>query len=224
VVLGDALPHASAEKRAFLKNPCTEALTSLTRLGSTIVARLEGDAVKLEAQQLRLARVLLVGVLALLAAPAVAQAAGPERAPAKGPSRLGPEPAPSAAPAPPPSVTTTSTSASSSNVTTATQSRTVVASTTPARVQQRPPTNLQPRPQAHRPPPEPRATHAVKSAVRTIAHRVEKPAAGIALGAVPTGTSESNRLLFLGGLALLFLVLGDAAFLAISARAIREDG
>ncbi len=63
----------------------------------------------------------------------------------------------------------------------------------------------------------------MKAAVRTIAHGIERPGAGIALAAVPTGTSDSNRLLFLGGLALLFLVLGDAAFLAISARVIREE-
>jgi len=178
--------------------------------------------VKLEAQRLRLARVLLVAVLALLSAPAVAHAAGPERAPANGPSRLGPEPAPVAAPAPPPSVGSISTSASTSHVTATTPSRPFVATITPAPAQQRPTTRAKPR--AEQPPPKPKATHAVKAAVRTIAHGIERPAAGIALGAVPTATSDSNRLLFLGGLALLVLVLGDAAFLAISARAIREDG
>jgi hypothetical protein len=178
--------------------------------------------VKLEAQRLRLAGVLLVAVLALLSAPAVAQAAGPERAPANGPSRLGPEPAPTAAQAPPPSITSRSTSASTPHVTATTPSRPVVATTTPAPTQQRPTTSAKPR--ADQPPPKPKPTHAVKAAVRTIAHRIEKPAAGIALGAVPATTSDSNRLLFLGGLALLVLVLGDAAFLAISARAIREDG
>ena len=177
---------------------------------------------KLEAQRLRLARVLLVGLLALLTAPAVAQAAGPERAPTNGPSRLGPEPAPTAAPAPPPTVTSTSTSASTSHVTTTTPARQVVTTSTPTSSQQRPTST--PKPRAHKPPPEPKATHAVKAAAKTIAHRIEKPAAGIALVAVPTTTSDSNRLLFFGGLALLFLVLGDAAFLAISARAIREDG
>lgn len=176
---------------------------------------------KIEAQRLRLARVLLVGLLALLSAPAAAQAAGPERAPTNGPSRLGPEPAPAATPPPPPSVTTASASASTSHVTTTTPSRQVVATTTPASTQPRATTS--PKRRAHQPPPEPKATHAVKAAVRTIAHRIEKPAAGIALVAVPTTTSDSNRLLFFGGLALLFLVLGDAAFLAISARAIRED-
>jgi hypothetical protein len=75
----------------------------------------------------------------------------------------------------------------------------------------------------HHAPPKPKATHAVKAAVRSIAHRIERPGAGIALAAVPAGASDSNRLLFLGGLALLVLVLGDAAFLAISARAIQDE-
>jgi hypothetical protein len=43
------------------------------------------------------------------------------------------------------------------------------------------------------------------------------------LAAGPAGSSDSNRLLFIGGLALLVLVLGDAAFLAVSARVIREQ-
>jgi len=80
-----------------------------------------------------------------------------------------------------------------------------------------------PKPQAHRPPPRPKVTHEVKTAATRLAHRIERPAAGLALAAAPTGTSDSNRLLFLGGLALLFLVLGDAAFLAMSARAIRDE-
>ena len=62
----------------------------------------------------------------------------------------------------------------------------------------------------------------MKTAVRALAHTI-RPAAGLALVAAPAGTTESNRLLFLGGLALLFLVLGDAAFLAMSARAIRDQ-
>ena len=180
---------------------------------------------KLEAQRLRLARVLLVALLALLSAPTVAQAAGPERPPVKAPSKLGPEPAPAAqtAPAPPPSVTSTSTSAPTTQVTTTTPSRPVLATTASAPPQQRAATSARPKQQAHRPPPGPKATHAVKAAVRTIAHRIERPAAGLALVAAPTGSSDSNRLLFLGGLALLFLVLGDAAFLAMSARAIRDE-
>ncbi len=63
----------------------------------------------------------------------------------------------------------------------------------------------------------------MKTAVRSLAHTIQRPATSIALVASPAGTSESNRLLFFGGLALLFLVLSDAAFLAVSARAIREQ-
>jgi hypothetical protein len=44
----------------------------------------------------------------------------------------------------------------------------------------------------------------------------------VTLSAAPGDSSSSNHLLFLGGLALLVLVLGDAAFLAISARVLRE--
>jgi hypothetical protein len=62
----------------------------------------------------------------------------------------------------------------------------------------------------------------VKTAARALAHTI-RPATRLALVAAPTGTNESNRLLFLGGLALLVLVLGDAAFLAMSARVIREQ-
>ena len=176
-----------------------------------------------EAQRLRIARGLLVAVLVslgLAAAPATVRAAGPERPPVKAPSRLGPEPAPVARTTAPstPSTTTTSTTTS---VTPATTSRPVIASTTSAPPQQRPATSARPKPHA-RPPAPPRATHRVKTAVRALAHTI-RPATGLALVAAPAGTSESNRLLFLGGLALLFLVLGVAAFLAMSTRAIRDQ-
>ena len=176
-----------------------------------------------EAQRLRLTRGLLVAVLVslgLAAAPATVRAAGPERPPVKAPSRLGPEPAPVVR-ATAPSTASTS-AATTTSVTPATTSRPVVVSTTSAPPQQRPATSARPKPHA-RPPAPPRATHRVKTAVRALAHTI-RPATGLALVAAPTGTSESNRLLFLGGLALLFLVLGDAAFLTMSARAIRDQG
>jgi hypothetical protein len=176
-----------------------------------------------EAQRLRLIRVLLVGVLVslgLAAAPAAARAAGPERPPVKAPSTLGPEPAPVARGTAPSSASTATTS-TATPVTTATTSHPVIASTTSAPPQQRPATSARPKPHA-RPPAPPRATHRVKTAVRALAHTI-RPATGLALVAAPTGTSESNRLLFLGGLALLVLVLGDAAFLAMSARVIRDQ-
>ena len=62
----------------------------------------------------------------------------------------------------------------------------------------------------------------MKAAVRALAPTL-RPATGLALVAAPAGPSGSNRLLFLGGLALLVLVLGDAAFLAMSARVIRDQ-
>ena len=183
-----------------------------------------------EAQRLRFARVLLVAALGALGATgaAAAQGSGPERPPVKAPARIGPEPAPvarSTAPSTPTSSSTTSTSStpsSSTQFTPPTTSRLVVDTTTSAPPQQRPATSARPKPHA-RPPAPPRATHRVKSAARTIAHTIQRPATHIARAAIPAGTSDSNRLLFLGGLALLFLVLGDAAFLAVSARVIREE-
>ena len=175
-----------------------------------------------DAQRLRLTRVLLVAVLVslgLAAAPAAVRAAGPERPPVKAPSRLGPEPAPVARTTAP--STSTATTSTATSVPPATTSHPVIASTTSAPPQQRPATSARPKPHA-RPPAPPRATHRVKTAVRALAHTI-RPATGLALVAAPTGTSESNRLLFLGGLALLFLVLGDAAFLAMSARVIRDQ-
>jgi hypothetical protein len=63
-----------------------------------------------------------------------------------------------------------------------------------------------------------KSTYAVKS----FADALPGSATRVAVGAIPAGSGESNRLLFLGGLALLVLVLSDAALLALSARAIRE--
>jgi hypothetical protein len=185
------------------------------------MTRQEGDGLTVEAQRLRLVRVVLIAMLVslgLAAAPATVRAAGPERPPVKAPSRLGPEPAPVARTTAPSTATTSTTT----SVTPTTTSRPVIASTTSAPPQQRPATSARPTPHA-RPPAPPRATHRVKTAVRALAHTI-RPATGLALVAAPAGTSESNRLLFLGGLALLFLVLGDAAFLAMSARVIRDEG
>jgi hypothetical protein len=180
--------------------------------------------VRPEAQRLRIARVLLVtllGLSALVVAPGAALGAGPEAPPVKAAPRLGPEPAPAARTATP--VTQTSTpSTPTSQITTATPSRPVASTTASAPPQQRPATSARPKPKAP-PPARPKANHAVKAAVRTIAHTMQRPATAVAFGAIPAGTSDSNRLLFLGGLALLVLVLGDATFLAISARVIREQ-
>jgi hypothetical protein len=44
----------------------------------------------------------------------------------------------------------------------------------------------------------------------------------VALGAPKPGSTGTNGLLFVGGLALLVLVLGDAAFLTLASRVVRE--
>ena len=184
----------------------------------------------LEARRLRLAQVLVattLGALALLLAPAVARGAGPERAPVKAPSRLGPEPAPVVRTTAPTTATTPTTihtvtsSSTTTQVTPTTTSRPAIASTTSAPPQQRPATIAKPKPHA-RPTEPPRATHKLKATVRSVAQTIRRPASSIAFAA-PAATGSSDRLLFIGGLALLVLVLGDATFLAVSARVIREQ-
>jgi hypothetical protein len=73
-----------------------------------------------------------------------------------------------------------------------------------------------------RPKPAPRVHREEKKAVKSLAGAIEKRATRISLGVGPAVSDSSNRLLFLGGLALLFLVLGDAAFLALTARVLRD--
>jgi cytoskeletal protein RodZ len=174
----------------------------------------------------RLLLAVTVGVIGLGTGPALAQGSGPERPPVKAPSRLGPEPAPVASAATPSTSTSSSTSSSASTPSQATPATSsyqpvAVTTTTPAQPQSRPATSATPKPKP--PPPKPKATHAVKTAVTSLAHTIQRPATRIALGAVPAGSGDSNRLLFLGGLALLVLVLGDVAFLAFSARVLREQ-
>jgi hypothetical protein len=171
-----------------------------------------------------------IAALGLGGGPAAAQGSGPERPPVKAPAKLGPEPAPAAKTAAPSTSTasttgastSTSTTSSSSQVTptTSSQQAGVVSYTRSAPPQQRPATIA--RPKQDPTPVKPKATHAVKTAVASLAHTIQRPATRIALSAAPAGSSDSNRLLFLGGLALLVLVLGDAAFLAFSARVLRE--
>lgn len=174
-----------------------------------------------------------IAALGLGGGPAAAQGSGPERPPVKAPAKLGPEPAPAAKAAAPSTSTASTTGASTSTSTsaptssssqatptTSSQQAGVVSYTRSAPPQQRPATIA--RPKQDPTPVKPKATHAVKSAVASLAHTIQRPATRIALSAAPAGSSDSNRLLFLGGLALLVLVLGDAAFLAFSARVLRE--
>ena len=58
--------------------------------------------------------------------------------------------------------------------------------------------------------------------VTSLTRAIQKPAFRFAVAATPSRPTDSNGLLFVGGLALLVLVLGDAAFLALSARVLRE--
>jgi hypothetical protein len=166
------------------------------------------------------ARLLVAAAIAVLAVgsgPALAQGSGPEKPPVKAPVSLRPEPAPVARAAPAPTVTTTAPASQASQTSPVTTSRPagVVTATKAA-----PPLSAaipSPKP----PPPAPAGPKARK-AVKSLAHAIQKSTNRLALGAPAAGSSDSNRLLFLGGLALVALVLGDAAFLAFSARAIRE--
>jgi hypothetical protein len=62
---------------------------------------------------------------------------------------------------------------------------------------------------------------------KQVSKKADKPRAGqattrVALGAPNPGSTGTNGLLFVGGLALLVLVLGDAAFLTLASRVVRE--
>ncbi len=62
---------------------------------------------------------------------------------------------------------------------------------------------------------------------KQVSKKADKPRAGqaptrVALGAPKPGSTGTNGLLFVGGLALLVLVLGDAAFLTLASRVLRE--
>jgi hypothetical protein len=170
----------------------------------------------------RFARLLVaaaVGVLGVGSGPALAQESGPEKPPVKAPAKLDPEPAPVARAA---TTTTASTSApesSASQSRPATASRPAVVVTSTRPVQAQPRSAAIPRP---KPPPPAPAKPKAKKAVQSLAHAVQRSATRIAVSAAPAGSTCSNHLLFLGGVALLVLVLGDAAFLAFTARAIRE--
>ena len=67
-----------------------------------------------------------------------------------------------------------------------------------------------------RDPPEP------KKADKTRSSQDGRAPDRVALGAPQPGSSGTNGLLFVGGLALIVLVLGDAAFLTLASRVVRE--
>ena len=162
-----------------------------------------------------------IGVLVVGVGPALAQGSGPEKPPVKAPVKLGPEPAPVAQGSGSATVSSSAPESSAPQASPSTTSRpaaVVTPTTTGAPAPQR--SVVAPRP---KPPPPASAKPKAKKAVESAARGIQRSATRIAaLGAAPAGSSNSNRLLFLGGLALLVLVLGDAAFLAVSARVLRE--
>ena len=77
--------------------------------------------------------------------------------------------------------------------------------------------------QAARPkPPPPAVQHKIAKQIESFTEAIRKPAFRIGVAATAPRATDSNNLLFIGGLALLVLVIGDAAFLALSARVLRE--
>jgi hypothetical protein len=158
-----------------------------------------------------------IGGLGLGSAPAAAGGSGPERPPVSAPARLAPEPAPVAtrAPAPVTSVVVTRSASPQAGA----------MGVRPARGESsaRP---AQPRPARARvtrsKPPPPAVEHQVIKRVKSLTLAVERPAIRLAFVMPQTRSSDSNRLLFIGGLALLVLVLGDASLLALSARILRD--
>jgi len=159
--------------------------------------------------------VLVVGV-----GPALAQGSGPEKPPVKAPVKLGPEPAPVAQGSGSATVSSSAPESSSQASPSTTPRPAVIVTPTRTGVRAQPHSVVAPRP---KPPPPASAKPKAKKAVESAARGIQRSATRIAaLGAAPAGSSNSNRLLFLGGLALLVLVLGDAAFLAVSARVLRE--
>jgi cytoskeletal protein RodZ len=166
-----------------------------------------------------------IGVLGIGGGPALAQGSGPEKPPVKTPVKLGPEPAPVAGRSVAATGSSSAPASSASQASPSTTSRPAVIvtpTTTPTTtaVRAQPRSAAVPRP---KPPPPAPAKPKAKKAVESAARGIQAAATRIAtFSAAPPGSSNSNRLLFLGGLALLVLVLGDAAFLAFSARVLRE--
>jgi cytoskeletal protein RodZ len=160
-----------------------------------------------------------VGVLGVGSGPAAAQGSGPEKPPVKAPVRLSPEPAPVAKATAPTTVSTSTPATSASRTSPATTPPPAVAVTTTKAAQA--PRGSAEIPSPKPPPPAP-AKPKAKQAVQSLAQAVQRSTTRIAVGAAPAGSSGWNRLLFLGGVALLVLVLGDAAFIAFAARVLRE--
>ena len=165
-------------------------------------------------------RLLIAAAIAALGVgggPAFAGGSGPERPPVSAPAKIAPEPAPTAV-APTPTVPATSPQPPSPQPSaTPTRSAAVASSARPVE-----PRTVH-RAQAARPkPPPPAVQHKIAKQIESFTEAIQKPAFRIGVAATAPRATDSNNLLFIGGLALLVLVLGDAAFLALSARVLRE--
>jgi hypothetical protein len=171
----------------------------------------------------RLLVAVAIGLLWLGSAPALAFGLEPVKPPASPKPGLRPEPAPVAAAQAPPR----STAGSESTSTPATppppavqppaSQATLVSSSRPAQPRTTRPSVVRAKPKLD---PRPAPT-------KQVSKKADKPRAGqattrVALGTPNPGSTGTNRLLFVGGLALLVLVLGDAAFLTLASRVVRE--
>jgi hypothetical protein len=159
-----------------------------------------------------------IGALGLGSAPAAAGGPGPERPPVSAPARLAPEPAPVAAAKTPPSTSSVQVTQSSVPQAGATSARSAPVVATARSVPRRtPPARI-----ATKPPP-PAVAHKVTRKVKSLALAIGRPTAQLSFAVPPPQASDSNRLLFIGGLALLVLVLGDASLLALSTRVLKDQ-
>jgi hypothetical protein len=177
------------------------------------------------------ARLLVAAVLGLLwlgSSPALALGPQPVKPPVTTRPGLKPEPAPVAAAATPQRSTTRTSSSSNPPAPPAptTQPRsyqpTLVSSTRPAQppppAQRSSVAGTKPKSEPQRTPSKPRSSKPDRRRSRPS----ERATNRVALGAPQPGSSGFNGLLFLGGIALLVLVLGDAAFLTLASRVLRD--
>ena len=169
----------------------------------------------------RLLVAVAVCVLGLESGPALAQGSRPEPAPIKAPAKLGPEPAPAARAAPSTTASTSAPASSASQRSPAATTRPSVVVTSGATAPAQPRSTATSRTKP-KPPPSVPANPKSTNAVKAFADAIPRSATRVAVGAVPASSGDSNHLLFLGGLALLVLVLSDAVLLGFSARVLRE--
>jgi hypothetical protein len=184
--------------------------------------RLEGAAERFPLSAVLVAAAAC-GVLWLGAGPALASGPEPVKPPASPKAGLKPEPAPVAAPQPPPRSTAGSGSASipaappPPAIQPPASQPTLVSSSRRAQPRSSRSSIVRPKPKLN---PRPAPT-------KQVSKKADKPRSGqattrVALGATKPGSTGTNGLLFVGGLALLVLVLGDAAFLTLASRVLRE--